>query len=229
MTPPRTSAPTRPDPGTRARGRQRHSTPRWTVSRKRQGQVRGELHLAARAQAVAGQVHDRRPDRSAPVAIRLIERARRAPRPGTPALAAVESENADAGIVYRTDAAVSKRVRVAFETRRLRSSIGSLRLPARRRLPQPISSAISLRLRLARSTPRYWRAGGLGAASNQPDGIDRVAHGLRPRDGGSARELQVETEIREAANVLNAGGIAGDNLRETLGENGMSLWYDSMV
>jgi molybdate transport system substrate-binding protein len=31
------------------------------------------------------------------------------------ALAAVESENADAGIVYRTDAAVSKRVRVAFE------------------------------------------------------------------------------------------------------------------
>jgi molybdate transport system substrate-binding protein len=31
------------------------------------------------------------------------------------ALSAVESENADAGIVYRTDAAVSKRVRVAFE------------------------------------------------------------------------------------------------------------------
>jgi molybdate transport system substrate-binding protein len=31
------------------------------------------------------------------------------------ALAAVESENADAGIVYRTDAAISKRVRIAFE------------------------------------------------------------------------------------------------------------------
>ncbi len=31
------------------------------------------------------------------------------------ALAAVESANADAGIVYRTDAAISKRVRVAFE------------------------------------------------------------------------------------------------------------------
>jgi len=31
------------------------------------------------------------------------------------ALAAVESENADAGIVYRTDAATSKRVKVAFE------------------------------------------------------------------------------------------------------------------
>ena len=31
------------------------------------------------------------------------------------ALAAVESGNADAGIVYRTDAAISKRVRVAFE------------------------------------------------------------------------------------------------------------------
>jgi molybdate transport system substrate-binding protein len=31
------------------------------------------------------------------------------------ALAAVESEHADAGIVYRTDAAVSRRVRVAFE------------------------------------------------------------------------------------------------------------------
>ena len=31
------------------------------------------------------------------------------------ALAAVESENVDAGIVYRTDAAISKRVRVAFE------------------------------------------------------------------------------------------------------------------
>jgi molybdate transport system substrate-binding protein len=34
------------------------------------------------------------------------------------ALAAVESENADAGIVYRTDAAISKRVRVAFEVPR---------------------------------------------------------------------------------------------------------------
>jgi molybdate transport system substrate-binding protein len=31
------------------------------------------------------------------------------------ALAAVESANADAGIVYRTDAAISKRVRVAFQ------------------------------------------------------------------------------------------------------------------
>jgi molybdate transport system substrate-binding protein len=31
------------------------------------------------------------------------------------ALAAVESGNADAGIVYRTDAAISKRVRVALE------------------------------------------------------------------------------------------------------------------
>ena len=31
------------------------------------------------------------------------------------ALAAVESGNADAGIVYRTDAAISRRVRVAFE------------------------------------------------------------------------------------------------------------------
>ena len=31
------------------------------------------------------------------------------------ALSAVESENADAGIVYRTDAALSKRVRAAFE------------------------------------------------------------------------------------------------------------------
>jgi molybdate transport system substrate-binding protein len=34
------------------------------------------------------------------------------------ALAAVESENADAGIVYRTDAALSKRVNVAFEVPR---------------------------------------------------------------------------------------------------------------
>lgn len=34
------------------------------------------------------------------------------------ALAAVESENVDAGIVYRTDAAISKRVRVAFEVPR---------------------------------------------------------------------------------------------------------------
>ena len=34
------------------------------------------------------------------------------------ALAAVEAENADAGIVYRTDAAVSKRVKVAFEVPR---------------------------------------------------------------------------------------------------------------
>jgi molybdate transport system substrate-binding protein len=34
------------------------------------------------------------------------------------ALAAVESEGADAGIVYRTDALLSKRVRVAFETPR---------------------------------------------------------------------------------------------------------------
>jgi molybdate transport system substrate-binding protein len=34
------------------------------------------------------------------------------------ALSAVESENADAGIVYRTDAAVSRRVKVAFEAPR---------------------------------------------------------------------------------------------------------------
>jgi len=34
------------------------------------------------------------------------------------ALAAVESENADAGIVYRTDAAASKRARIAFEVPR---------------------------------------------------------------------------------------------------------------
>jgi molybdate transport system substrate-binding protein len=34
------------------------------------------------------------------------------------ALSAVESENADAGIVYRTDAAISKRVKVAFEVPR---------------------------------------------------------------------------------------------------------------
>jgi molybdate transport system substrate-binding protein len=34
------------------------------------------------------------------------------------ALSAVESENADAGIVYRTDAATSKRVKVAFEVPR---------------------------------------------------------------------------------------------------------------
>ena len=34
------------------------------------------------------------------------------------ALAAVESENADAGIVYRTDAAISKHVKVAFEVPR---------------------------------------------------------------------------------------------------------------
>jgi molybdate transport system substrate-binding protein len=36
------------------------------------------------------------------------------------ALSAVESENADAGIVYRTDAALSKRVKVAFEVARKR-------------------------------------------------------------------------------------------------------------
>ena len=34
------------------------------------------------------------------------------------ALAAVESENVDAGIVYRTDAQLSKRVRIAFEVPR---------------------------------------------------------------------------------------------------------------
>lgn len=34
------------------------------------------------------------------------------------ALSAVEAENADAGIVYRTDAAVSKRVKIAFEVPR---------------------------------------------------------------------------------------------------------------
>jgi molybdate transport system substrate-binding protein len=34
------------------------------------------------------------------------------------ALAAVEAENVDAGIVYRTDAAISKRVKVAFEVPR---------------------------------------------------------------------------------------------------------------
>jgi molybdate transport system substrate-binding protein len=34
------------------------------------------------------------------------------------ALSAVESENADAGIVYKTDAGISKRVRVAYEVPR---------------------------------------------------------------------------------------------------------------
>jgi molybdate transport system substrate-binding protein len=34
------------------------------------------------------------------------------------ALAAVEAQNADAGIVYRTDAAISRRVKVAFEVPR---------------------------------------------------------------------------------------------------------------
>jgi molybdate transport system substrate-binding protein len=34
------------------------------------------------------------------------------------ALSAVESENADAGIVYRTDAVISKRVKMAFEVPR---------------------------------------------------------------------------------------------------------------
>lgn len=39
------------------------------------------------------------------------------------ALAAVESENADAGIVYRTDAALSTRVRVAFEAPRAQAPV----------------------------------------------------------------------------------------------------------
>ena len=46
------------------------------------------------------------------------------------ALSAVESENADAGIVYRTDAAVSKRVKVAFTVPARQGAVH--RLPARR-------------------------------------------------------------------------------------------------
>ena len=47
-----------------------------------------------------------------------VEVPRRGAAPGCfglPPLAAVESGNADAGIVYRTDAAISRRVRVALE------------------------------------------------------------------------------------------------------------------
>ena len=62
------------------------------------------------------------------------------------ALAAVESENADAGIVYRTDAAISKRVKVAFEVprepgaRHRLSARSHRRLEeARHRRPRPLS------------------------------------------------------------------------------------------
>jgi molybdenum ABC transporter molybdate-binding protein len=71
------------------------------------------------------------------------------------ALAAVESGNVEAGIVYRTDAAVSRRVRVAFEVGReggQGSSMSSLRWRRPRRRPRGISSAICCPLKPAGST-----------------------------------------------------------------------------
>ena len=73
------------------------------------------------------------------------------------ALAAVESENAEAGIVYRTDAAASKRARIAFEVAReqgppIRYPVAPL-VRSTHRAASALRRATCARPRRARSSP----------------------------------------------------------------------------
>jgi molybdate transport system substrate-binding protein len=58
------------------------------------------------------------------------------------ALAAVESEHADAGIVYRTDAQLSKRVRIAFEVARDKGPVISYPLAPLAAAARPATAAL---------------------------------------------------------------------------------------
>jgi molybdate transport system substrate-binding protein len=75
------------------------------------------------------------------------------------ALAAVESENAEAGIVYKTDAASSKRARIAFEVAREQGP--SIRYPVARlaRSTRPAASAFVAWLRSADARALFTRRG----------------------------------------------------------------------
>jgi len=75
------------------------------------------------------------------------------------ALAAVESENVPAGIVYRTDAALSKRVRVAFEVPRASGPRIWYVLAPVGGAPTPAARALLAELRSARAARVYERHG----------------------------------------------------------------------
>lgn len=76
------------------------------------------------------------------------------------ALAAVESGGTDAGIVYRTDAAISKRVRVAFEVPEAEAPGISYALAALQDRPQrELARAVVAGLRAPEAAPMYERFG----------------------------------------------------------------------
>jgi molybdate transport system substrate-binding protein len=75
------------------------------------------------------------------------------------ALSAVESENADAGIVYRTDAAISKRVKVAFEVSRDRGPAIVYPLAPIARSGKPATAEIVRHLTSASARAVYARYG----------------------------------------------------------------------
>jgi molybdate transport system substrate-binding protein len=75
------------------------------------------------------------------------------------ALAAVETEAADAGIVYRTDAAISKRVRVAFEVPRAEGPRILFVLAPLEEARSPSTSALVRALTSASAAAVYERLG----------------------------------------------------------------------
>jgi len=75
------------------------------------------------------------------------------------ALAAVESENVPAGIVYRTDAALSRRVRVAFEVPRASGPRIVYVLAPLGAAPRPAARALLAELLSARAARVYERHG----------------------------------------------------------------------
>jgi molybdate transport system substrate-binding protein len=75
------------------------------------------------------------------------------------ALAAVESGNADAGVVYRTDAAVSKRVTVAFEVSRAQGPAVVYPLAPVAASTKAATGALVLYLRSDRARDVYRRHG----------------------------------------------------------------------
>ena len=115
------------------------------------------------------------------------------------ALAAVEAESADAGIVYRTDAAISRRVKVAFEVPREQGPTIVYPLA-------PIAASRKARHRRARPAP-HLRAGARGLPAlrlRRPPGAIASADGR----GGSRRRLHAAAWRRSARCSSCRPGIA---------------------